>query len=162
MAHKVEFKSTNVATQTYIFPNDVASQTRPSGYPTSWGGEPRADYDMDTQITRSRQYSARLQRGLRDIPTLSVTGEEDDFFGPNGIYVDTQNRSIEASVSAEYFHPDPTNDGVNIEGGFQIDCGCKLQGGASRNPGSSIKHSLSLRFRDSYGPGKLNLSLIHI
>ena len=156
MAHKAGFQPTNVATQTYIFPDDVASQTRPSGYPTSWGGEPRADYDMDTQITRSRQYSARLQRGLRDIPTLSVTGEADDFFGPNGIYVDTQNRSIEASVSAEYFHPDPTNDGVNIEGGFQIDCGVKLQGGASRNPGSSIKHSLSLRFRDLYGPGKLN------
>ena len=156
MAHKAEFQSSRVNTRTYIFPDEVTSQTRPSGYPTSWGGEPRADYDMDTQITRSRQYSTRFQRGLRDIPTLSVTGEKDAFFGPNGIYVDTQNRSIEASVSAEYFHPDPTLDGVNIEGGFQIDCGFKLQGGASRNPGSSIKHSLSLRFRELYGPGKLN------
>jgi len=156
MAHKAEFQSSKVDTRTYIFPEDVAGQTRPSGYPTSWGGEPRADYDMDTQITRSRQYSTRFQRGLRDIPTLSVTGEEDAFFGSNGIYVDTQNRSIEASVSAEYFHPDPTVDGVNIERGFQIDCGIKLQGGASRNPGSSIKHSLSLRFRELYGLGKLN------
>ena len=156
MAHNPGFRSTNVDTHTYIFPDDVISQTRPPGYPTSWGGEPRADYDMDTQITRSRQYAARLQSGLRDIPTLSVTGEKDDFFGSNGIYVDTQNRNIEASVSAEYFHPDPTADGVNVEEGFQIDCGCKLQGGASRNPGSSIKHSLSLRFRDLYGPGKLD------
>ena len=156
MAHKPGFRSTKVETHTYVFPGDVVTQTRPADYPTSWGGEPRADYDMDTQITRSRQYTARLQRGLRDIPTLSVTGEKDDFFGSNGIYVDTQNRNIEASVSAEYFHPGLTTDGVNVEEGFQIDCGFKLQGGASRNPGSSIKHSLSLRFRDLYGPGKLN------
>lgn len=156
MAHKPGFQPTKVETHTYIFPDAVASQTRPSGYPTSWGGEPSADYGMNTQITRSRQYAVRLQRGLRDIPTLSVTGERDDFFGANGIYVDTQNRNLEAPVSAEYFHPDPASDGVNIEEGFQIDCGCKLQGGASRNPGSSIKHSLSLRFRDLYGPGKLN------
>ncbi|MBT44803.1 MAG: hypothetical protein CL922_05155, partial [Deltaproteobacteria bacterium] len=155
-AFKRGLQATKVDTQSYIFPTSVGSQTRPSGYPTGWGGEPTADYNVDTQITQSRQYAARFRAGLRDIPTLSVTGEKDDFFGSDGIYVDTQDRNIEAAVSAEYFHPDPVTDGVNIENGFQIDCGCKLQGGASRTPSKAIKHSFSLRFRDLYGAGKLN------
>ncbi|MDE0594093.1 MAG: lamin tail domain-containing protein [Roseibacillus sp.] len=155
-AFKSGLQATRLDTQSYIFPNSVVTQTRPSGYPTSWGGEPTADYNMDTQITRSSQYAARFLEGLRDIPTLSVTGEEDDFFGSDGIYVDTQDRNIEAAVSAEYFHPDAVTDGINIEDGFQIDCGCKLQGGASRTPSKAIKHSFSLRFRDLYGAGKLN------
>lgn len=155
-AFKRGLQETKVDTQSYIFPSSVGTQTRPSGYPTRWGSEPTADYNVDIQITQSRQYRARFLEGLRDIPTLSVTGEEDDFFGSNGIYVDTQDRNIEAAVSAEYFHPGPVTDGVNIENGFQIDCGCKLQGGASRTPSKAIKHSFSLRFRDLYGAGKLN------
>jgi len=155
-AFKRGLQATKVDTQSYIFPSSVGTQTRPSGYPTRWGGEPTADYNVDTQITQSRQYRARFLAGLRDIPTLSVTGEKNDFFGSGGIYVNTQDRNIEAAVSAEYFHPDPVTDGVNIENGFQIDCGCKLQGGASRTPSKAIKHSFSLRFRDLYGTGKLN------
>ncbi|MGB6220540.1 lamin tail domain-containing protein [Haloferula sp.] len=155
-AYKSGLQATDIDSQSYIFPNAVVTQTRPSGYPDSWGEEAVADYDVDTQISQSAQYGADFLEGLRDIPTLSVTGDQDDFFSESGIYSDTFNRNLEAAVSAEYFHPDPEVDGVNQEAGFQIDCGFKLQGGASRDPGRAIKHSLSLRFRDQYGAGKLN------
>ena len=36
-----------------------------------------------------------------------------------------------------------------------VDGGLKVQGGASRNPSSSPKHSLSFRFRTEYGAGRL-------
>jgi hypothetical protein len=159
IAFKSGFAQTNIDTQTYIFPNDVVTQTRPAGYPTAWGGEPSADYDIDPQISQSAQYSARFLEGLRSVPTMSVVCNKDEIFATGGIYVDTQNRNVEASVSAEYFHPDSLLDGLNVEDGFQIDCGFKLQGGASRNPGSSIKHSMSLRFRAQYGQGSLNYSV---
>ena len=158
-AFKSGLQATNIDTQSYIFPNDVATQVRPPGYPTSWGSEPSADYDVDQNVSLSAQYAARFQTGLRAIPTLSVATDQDEVFGPAGIYSNTGNHSIEAPVSAEYFHPDPSADGVNIEKGFQIDCGFKIQGGASRTVTKSIKHSLSLRFRSQYGAGHLNYDL---
>jgi len=152
-AFKTGLLETDVDTQTYIFPIDVASQTKPGGYPNNWANN---DYDVDISISQSATYSARFQEGLRSVPTVSLVGDPDDFFGSGGIWVDTQNRNVEAAVSAEYFQPDPLTDGVNILSGFQIDCGAKLQGGASRNPNSAVKHSMSMRFRDTYGEGKLN------
>ena len=152
-AYKTGQQETDVDTQSYIFPVDVASQTKPAGYPNNWGNN---DYEVDTSISQSGTYSARFQTGLRSVPTVSLVGNPLDFFGPSGIWVNTGNRNLEAPVSAEYFQPDPLTDGVNTLSGFQIDCGAKLQGGASRNPGSAVKHSMSMRFRDTYGEGKLN------
>lgn len=153
------WEPTNVDSNTYVIPDSVATQTQPEGYPRSWTGEPRADYAMDATITNGEIYTERFREGLRSIPTVSVAGDKDAFFGPRGIYSDTQNRRLEVSISAEFFVPDGTADGVNVEEGFQIDCGMKLQGGASRNPSSSIKHSLSLRFRAQYGEGTLKYPL---
>lgn len=152
-AYKTGQQETNVDTQSYIFPIDVATQTKPAGYPNNWGNN---DYEVDTSISQSATYATRFQAGLRSVPTVSLVGDPEDFFGSNGIWVQTGNRNLEAPVSAEYFQPDTVADGVNILSGFQIDCGAKLQGGASRNPSSAVKHSMSMRFRDTYGPGKLN------
>ncbi len=77
---------TNIDTQTYIYPDAVLDQTRPSGYPTSWGSESNADYDMDSDISRSSTYQTRLLEGLRDLPTLSLASETGAIFGSSGIY----------------------------------------------------------------------------
>ncbi len=148
-----------VTSHTYIFPQEVAVQTRPAGYPASWGGEPSADYDVDPDVSQSSEDGARFLTGLRDLPTLSVAATVASLFGPSGIYSRPTNESLEAAVSAEYFQPGAEGDGANRLEGFQIDCGLVIQGGASRNPGSSIKHSFSLRFRTEYGAGKLEHDL---
>ena len=150
---------TNTDTQTYIFPTAVATQTAPPGYPTNWQDDANANYDVDPDVSLSAQYSERFLQALSDLPTLCVATDADDIFGSGGIYTNSRNDSLETAVSAEYFHPAPGSDGTNIEDGFQLDCGFKVQGGASRNPSSSNKHSLSLRFRSQYGESKLNYRL---
>ena len=156
------YAPTNIDTQTYVFPEAVTTQTAPPGYPTNWQDDPAANYEMDTAVSQSAQYHDRLIQGLSDLPTLSVATHVNEVFGPSGIYTNSNNPAyddVEAPVSAEYFTPSGSTDGVNTESGFQIDCGFKVQGGASRNPGSSNKHSFSLRFRTEYGESKLNYKL---
>ncbi|MBN2473680.1 MAG: lamin tail domain-containing protein [Pirellulales bacterium] len=152
-AFKPGYRPTNVDTQTYLFIDQVASQRRPAGYPTSWGAAPAVDYDVDPEIAASPVYHDRFLQGLTSIPTLSLVLPVEDIFGPAGIYSNTQNELLEVATSAELLAPDDPG------GGFQIDCGLKLQGGASRVPDKSPKHSLSLRFRNEYGAGRLDYPL---
>ena len=148
----------STTTQTYIFPESVAAQNIPTGYPTSWGAEPNADYEVDPDIAQSPIYADRFRQGLRELPTISVSGKLADIFGPDGIYSRTTTRGLEVPVSAEYFEPSNIN-GVNNNDGFQLDCGFRIQGGGSRQPDRSIKHSLSLRFRAALGPGRLDFPI---
>jgi len=152
MATKPGYLSTNIDTQTYIFPDDVATQTRPDGYPTSWGGEPNADYDVDQSISMSGQYHDRFIEGLTAIPSLSLVLPMEDIFGSGGLYSNPGSTTLEKLTSAELIYADGSE-------GFQVDAGLKMQGGASRNPGNAIKHSMSLRFRTIHGPGRLNFPL---
>lgn len=151
-------EASTVTTQTFIFPDSVASQNTPSGYPTAWGAEPNADYEVDPTISQSSTYATRFRQGLKEIPTISVSGKLDDIFGPSGIYSRTTERGVEVPVSAEYFEPSDV-DGTNDNNGFQIDCGFRIQGGGSRQPDRAIKHSLSLRFRAALGPGRLDFPI---
>jgi len=158
-AFRAGYAPTNIDTQTYLFPEAVANQVAPPGYPTNWQDDGAANYEVDQDISQSAQYHDRFIEGLSDLPTLSVATHVDEVFGSNGIYTRSTNDGLEVGVSAEYFQADGTTDGVNVESGFQIDCGFKVQGGASRNPSSSNKHSFSLRFRTQYGDSKLNYKL---
>lgn len=142
-------------THTYVFPQAVATQTRPAGYPTAWGSEPSADYNVDPAVSQSAVDGARFQEGLRALPTLSVSTTMASLFGTSGIYSQPLNETLEAVVSAEYFQPAAEGAGVNSDEGFQVECAMQIQGGASRNPNSAIKHSFSLRFRADVGQGKL-------
>ncbi|MEM7314114.1 MAG: lamin tail domain-containing protein, partial [Planctomycetota bacterium] len=106
---------------------------------------------MDPEIANDPSYRQDLLDGLRELPTLSVASETNGIFGSNGIYIQTQSQ-LEVVASAELI----AGDGSTI---FQEDAGFRLQGGASRNPEKSPKHSLSLRFRDEIGDGKLRTDL---
>ena len=142
-----------VDTHTYLFLDDVLQQSnRPAGFPTSWGGVPAADYEMDPEIVNNGLYSQDVIDGLREIPTLSISSSVANVFGSGGIYSNTRNSNLEVPASAEWIWPDGSS-------GFQIDAGFKVQGGASRNPDSAVKHSLSLRFREQYGAGELDFDL---
>ena len=163
IATKANFQPTNIDAQTYLFVEDILKQKQPLGYPTTWGGV-RADYDMDPDIVNDPAYADEFEDAFAAMPTLSLTFDQDALFDPStGIYQQPQSdgSAWERPVSAEFFLPDGS------ESGFQINAGIRIQGGSSRST-DTPKHSLSLRFRSQYGEGKLryplfeNLSLIHI
>ena len=148
----------DVDTQTYIFLDQVIQQSaEPTVGPTGnevtfndrWRGQ-NADYEMDPEITGDPAYSGQMTEALLSLPTLSLTFAPEDIFENSGLYANPQSTNEEAT-SAELIYPDGRD-------GFQIDAGAKMQGGASRNP-EHLKHAMSLRFRESYGAGKLDFPL---
>jgi len=157
-AVKSGWKDTDTDAHTYIFPTDVIAQSQQqalsAGYPSSWSGHP-ADYEMDRQVCSNPQYADLMEEALLSIPTISVTTDKDNLFSPlEGIYVNTTKtgEQWERPASAEFFSRDDSKQ-------FQINCGLRLQGGASRQPYKCPKHSLSLRFRGTWGPAKLEFPL---
>lgn len=133
-------------------------QTQPPGY----GNLSSGDYNMDPDITRSTSPSAghggltvaqAMLEGLREAPAISISMPPQDFVT---IYANSQQQGIawERACSAEFI------PGINdSRSDFQEHCGLRVQGGASRIPNRSPKHSLSFRFREIYGPGRLNQAL---
>ncbi len=149
-AYKDDFAPTNIDTHTYLFLSDVLAQpNNPPGLPRTWAGRP-ADYEMDPDIVTDPDYATELIPALQAFPTLSVAIDPGDFYGAQGLYQNPQSQgdAWERAVSAELMVHDDS------EKGFQIEAGLRIQGGSSRNP-DTPKHSMSLRFRKQYGPGKL-------
>lgn len=133
--------------------------------PPGWGSLASGDYNMDTAVSRSTtpstghgglSVSQAMLHGLREIPTISISLPKEDFAGPNGIYSNPESDgdAWERACSAEFI---PSENDTRSD--FQEDCGLKVQGGASRVPAKSPKHSLSFRFREEYGAGRLKEEL---
>ena len=136
----------NIDTKTFLFVDDIVRQpAAPPGFPSSWGGAPAADYEMDPEITNSATYRQAVRTGLSAIPFMSLSLPVADMFGSRGIYSNTRSsgRAWERMCSVEYYDP-------STKESFHEHAGVRIQGGASRNPSSSPKHSMSLRFRDGY------------
>ena len=172
-AVKTWLESTDIDTQTYIL-IDVAGagsngldpgglnavileQVQPNGFPSLTSG----DYEMDQDVSKSTDPVAGLPagtseaqaliQGLVDIPTLSLAMDFDDFAGPtNGIYTN----SLESGSAWERACSVELIQGDNSEA-WQENCGIRVQGGSSRIPSRSPKHSFSLRFREVYGASRL-------
>lgn len=148
-------------THSYIFPDSVLHQARnPVGYPATWGNDPNfpggkvpADYEMDPEVTQSNE-GGLVRAGLTSIPSLSLALQADDMFGANGIYANPlgEGQTWERACSAEYILPGGGK-------GFQIDCGVRIQGAASREPYKNPKHSFRLLFKTEYGASKLDYKL---
>ena len=163
-----------IATQTYLFLNDVVDQSNaPPGYPNTWGpyaaipGTAIADYGMDPDIAQDPAYAGQMIDALRTIPTLSIVTDKNNLFNKTedentgGIYIYTGapgNNDVplpgdgwERPASVELFNVDGTR-------ALQIDCGIRLQGGHSRRAEKSPKHSFRLVFKSKYGSGRLTFA----
>lgn len=159
--------SSMITTRTFIFPEKVKNQPgQPEGYPENWGpfskieGAAPADYMVDPEIVEHPDYKDEFVPSLKSIPSISISTHRDNFFShsadPNigGIYIHTAESAAalgedwERPVSVEYILPDGSK-------GFQVDCGVRIHGGASRVPEKNPKHSFRLAFRDEYGPKQL-------
>ncbi len=160
-----------VGTQTYIFPADVIQQPNdPEGYPSQWGpytaitGTAIADYEMDPEMMADPAFAQKAKDALAALPTISLVSEKGNFFSldldeeTGGIYIytgapgDMRGWGWERPVSFEYFDP---NDTLSL----QVDCGVRIQGGHSRRPEKSPKHSFLLVFRGDYGASRLNFPI---
>ncbi|PYI83526.1 MAG: hypothetical protein DME26_14835, partial [Verrucomicrobia bacterium] len=151
-------------TRTYLFVDSVLTQPdSPAGYPIGniWGDGTtgvRASYGMDAAIVNDPLYSRPIRAGLTELPTLVVASSIDNLFGPvNGIYSHTsasqtlyRGPAWERPASMELIYPDGSSHYL------QIDCGVQIQGGTSRNPNKTPKHSLRLKFKGDYGSAKLD------
>ncbi len=154
MAFKPGWISTNVDTQTYIFPYYVIHQpASPSGFPASWGGT-AADYAMDQRVVNDSRYQALMIDSLLSIPTISLVAGTDDLFGTNGIYSNPWGEGVawERPASIEWINPDGTT-------GFHVNAGVRIYGGAFRGMELTRKKSFRLLFKRNYGPTKLRYPL---
>lgn len=166
----------SLITHTYLNVNDIVKQPEnPEGYPDKWGvlgsdikyskypaGERApADYAMDPEICENAQYKNSMKEAFLSIPTVSVVTNPGYLFSDTidekigGIYIHTgvsTGDGWERPVSLEYFDPKTQKQ-------FQINCGLKLHGAASRQPEKTGKHSFRASFRGVYGAGKLRFDL---
>ncbi|MFC1635193.1 lamin tail domain-containing protein [Planctomycetota bacterium] len=155
MAYKRDLLSTNVDTQTYIFPADVVRQDG-AGFPNTWGHK-GADYEMDRLVVNA--YSSTIKEDFQSVPTVSLVMNVDDWFGPtNGIYShpdweDRYDEEAERVVSVEFFDPSDTPNQ------FHINAVVRIAGGSSTGGWKSDKLSMRLKFQEPYGPTKLNYPL---
>jgi hypothetical protein len=152
------FSSIAISKAALPSPADVLNQNG-AGFPQTWGtnaGKPvPAYYEMAKSIAQDAATKDELVKGLRALPSLSVTVALDDLFGAEkGIYANPRQSGSdwERAALVEYF---PTNG----RPGFHVQCGIRIQGGWNRRPEESPKHAFRLLFRKKYGPGKLKYPL---
>jgi len=124
---------TNVDTVTYVFPQRVMTQVRPSGFTTA------IDFAMDQNVVNNPLYSARVLGDLSLLPTMSVVAPYTQMFGSNGV-VRAGNGTIEVPGSIEVVHPDGRDD--------QVDCGL------TPHSWTQNKRSIRVYFRSTYGADK--------
>lgn len=142
------FEATEVETHSYIFLNQVQTQSTNG----NWAGGSSDNYTLDPAITQSALYGPTFKSDLLGVPTLSIVAASEDLFGPSGVWSNPQAEGVawERACSLEYMRPDGDK-------GFNVNCGIRIQGGASRN--LVPKHGLRVLFKNIYGPGKLKYPL---
>lgn len=153
-----------VATETYIFLDDVLTQSidtsnpanNPFGldYPATWQAGATGDYAIDPRIDADPSWD--LKDALQAIPTMSLVLDHDDLWDSStGIYPNAtaEGDDWRRAGSVEYIDPDT---GEN----FQYNVGIQMHGSASRDNVRQLKHSLRLIFSSEWdGPGTLEFPL---
>ena len=159
IAYLEGLRSTNVDTQTYLFVDDVVTQSSVTsqsiwGFPADWSGT-SPDYGMNSNV--ASLHAATIKDDLKTVPSLSLSIPEEDLFGSNGIYANPLSSGInwERATSLELIDPSSPDGSMN----FQIDCGMRIQGGAFRRFDLTKKKSFRLLFKGVYGDTKLRYPL---
>jgi hypothetical protein len=146
------YQSSSIGCQSYLFLRDILKQTG-AGFPSSWG-DSGADYAMDPRVVTNAAYAGTIETDMKSLPVMSIVVDPADFFGPppRGIYSTPTSQGVnyERACSAEFFFPDASQPG------YQINCGLRIAGGASRSPALTPKHGMRLLFKAQYGPSKLD------
>ena len=100
-----------IATNSYIFLNDVVTQTsRPSGYPANWGEFTQTSYSISPTVAAQSGYTTTMKAALAGLPSLSISLAPNAMFGDDGIYTDSTQHGLEEAVSAEWVTADNSSD----------------------------------------------------
>lgn len=157
-AFKTGYLSTDVDTQTYIFLDDVITQSpngqAPTGWPSSSVNGQVFDYGMDPDIVNHAEYGPQMLAAMKQIPSISLVTDMVHLVGStSGIYVNASGEGIlwERPTSVELINPDGSE-------GFQANAGLRIRGAYSRAD-SNPKHSFRLLFKGGYGPGELDFPM---
>jgi hypothetical protein len=159
VATKMGWRASPPETNTYIFIDDVVTQSPTGAKPNSaWPSNnvngQSIDYGMDPDVVNDPRYQDLMDDALLAIPSISLVTDLANLFDPQkGIFVNARNQGLawERPVSAEWIYPDGRDD-------FQIDAGLRIRGGYSRS-GGNPKHAFRLFFRPQYGPAPLQYPL---
>ncbi len=162
-AFKTNWDPTNVDTNTYLFLDDVITQsptgTPPAGWPGGTVNGQVLDYGMDPDVVNGivvpppNGGAAAVKAALQAIPSVCLNLPVSSLMdGATGIYTHAGNDGFawEREASIEML-----NDTLNSAGGFQENCGLRIRGGFSRS-GDNPKHAFRIIFRGDYGAGKLD------
>jgi hypothetical protein len=145
------FSPSRPVTKSFIFPDNVLSQSYPGGgWPASSVNGQVIDLAMDPDVVNDPRYIEYLRESLMEVPSISLVTDNANMFNPaTGIYVNAygHGEQWERECSVELINPDNSR-------GFQINAGVRIRGGYSRT-GNNPKHAFRLFFRKEYGPGKL-------
>ena len=163
--------SSYIVTHTYFFISDIIKQPgNPAGYPGQWGftgsntsNRAQAYYAMNQTICNDSRYKNYLTEGFLSMPSVSIVTNPGYLFSDvideneGGIYIytgvkDRPGIGWERPVSIEYYDPSTGKQ-------FQINCGLRIHGAASRQPEKTPKHSFRAYFRNIYETGKLRFDL---
>ncbi|MES2568797.1 MAG: lamin tail domain-containing protein [Verrucomicrobiota bacterium] len=160
-AFKPGWKPANVDTETYLFINDIVNQTTATatarGFPNVGAGANGQVFRYGLAIgnvTAGGGSLASLKNALAAAPTLCLTTDIANLVSSTtGIYVNPGEHGLfwERPASVEYINTAGTSE-------FQIDCGVRIRGGASRAVGNP-KHAFHLYFRNSLYDGDLEYRL---
>ncbi|QJE96483.1 lamin tail domain-containing protein [Luteolibacter luteus] len=166
-AVKPGWESTDVDTQTYLFLNDIITQSSsPAGWPATTGTSQVLDYGMDPDIVNHSNPdlggSASTKAALASLPAVCITTDLPNLFnigGSQGIYSNPNGRGFawEKPASLEWINP-PNAQHPNGTSEFQVNAGLRLRGGYSRST-DNPKHSFRFFFREEYGASKLEYPL---
>ncbi|MBN2410557.1 carbohydrate-binding protein [candidate division KSB1 bacterium] len=149
-------QATEVVSHTFIFLNNVLTQTWPGGdWPNGNVNDQEFYYDMSSNVVNDSRYKNDMINALKSLPSFSlVTDNKNLFDRDTGIYVNALYHGVdwERPVSVELITPDS-------DSGFQINAGLRIRGGWSRH-GINPKHAFRLFFREEeYGQAKLKYPL---
>ncbi len=153
-AFRTGWTPTNVDTQTYIFLDDVIQQDGVGLPPVANWGWVGPDWAVDPDVVNNPLYSGEIINDLKAVPTVSLVMPWDDWFGGAGVGIYPTESEIERATSMEFFTADGSEQ-------FQIDAGIEVQGGTSDDRWKVDKLSLRVKFKEPYGPEKLDADIFH-
>lgn len=152
-AFQQRWKPTNVDTHTYLFLDDVITQSVSNTLADGWPLGPVAgqvlDYGFDSRVVTGNETA--IKAALAAIPTVSIVTDLNNLLHPTtGIYVDANQHgeNWERLASVEYIN-DTYNGQVGGGGAFQINAGLRIRGGYSRSD-ANPKHAFRLFFQNQY------------